>query len=184
MWTSKFKFHSIWFTASHIESTTLDDGDYELVLGQDQSFPEDPAQVVEGLIEAPNPSSEISDSPAPTPTPEGKPRTYPTTLFTLQSISIYIVSCIRSRNWDETLDAWILGIQCNAPESLSVRCFANRTGRSRVISCHSRDIGVACLHYCNHYKDDGQGHVLYHDLKVTLSVSLKVVKVDLCGSGG
>jgi hypothetical protein len=77
---------------------TLDDGDYEMVLGQDQGFPEDPAQVVEGLTEAPNPSSEASDSPAPTPTPEGKPRTYPIILFTLQPISIYIISCIKSRN--------------------------------------------------------------------------------------
>jgi hypothetical protein len=41
----------------------------------------------------------------------------------------------------------------------------NRTGRSRVISYHSRDIGVVCLYLCNHYKDDGQGHVLYHDLR-------------------
>jgi hypothetical protein len=47
-------------------------------------------QVVEGLTEAPNPSSETSDSPAPTPTPEGKPRTYPITLFTLQSMSIIL----------------------------------------------------------------------------------------------
>jgi hypothetical protein len=83
VWNSKFKFHLVYFVASHIESTTLDDGDYELVLGQDQGFPEDPAQVVEGLTEAPNPSSEIPDTPTLTPTPEGKPRTYPTTLFTL-----------------------------------------------------------------------------------------------------
>jgi hypothetical protein len=61
-----------------------------LVLGQDQGFSEDPAHVVEGLTEVPNPSSEISDSPAPTPTPEGKPRTYPTTLFALQSMSIIL----------------------------------------------------------------------------------------------
>jgi hypothetical protein len=81
MWNSKFEFHLIYFIASHIESTILDDGDYELVLGQDQGFPGDPAQVVEGLTEAPNPSSETSDSPAPTPTSEGKPRTYPTTLL-------------------------------------------------------------------------------------------------------
>jgi hypothetical protein len=60
----------------------------------------------------------------------------------------------------------------------------NRTGKSRVISYHSRDIGVACFQLCNHYKDDGQGHMLYHDLKVTLSVLLKVVKVAACGSGG
>jgi hypothetical protein len=184
IWNSKFKFHLIYFIASHIESTILDDGDYELVLGQDQGFPEDPAQVVEGLTEAPNPSSETSDSPAPTPTPEGKPRTYPTTLFTLQSMLIYIICCIKSRSWSETLDAWILGTQCNAPESLSDRCSANRTGRSRVISCHSRDIGVACLHSCNHYKDDGQGHVLYHGLKVYPVCVDKSFKVDMCGSGG
>jgi hypothetical protein len=68
-----------------------------LVLGQDQGFPEDPTQVVEGLIEAPNPSSEASDTPTPNPTQEGKPRTYPTT-FTLQSMSIYSISCIKFRN--------------------------------------------------------------------------------------
>jgi hypothetical protein len=94
----KFKFYLIYFIASHIESTTLDDGDYELVLGQDQGFSEDPAQVVEELTEAPNPSSEISDTPALNPTLEGKPRTYPITLFTLQSMLIYIISCIKSRS--------------------------------------------------------------------------------------
>jgi hypothetical protein len=45
-----------------------------LVLGQDQGFPEDPTQVIEGLTEAPNQSSEASDTPAPNPTQEGKPR--------------------------------------------------------------------------------------------------------------
>jgi hypothetical protein len=76
-----------------------------LVLGQDQGFPEDPTQVVEGLTEAPNLSSETSDTPTPNPTQEGKPRTYPTTLFTLQYISIYLYLCIKSRSCDETLDA-------------------------------------------------------------------------------
>jgi hypothetical protein len=56
---------------------TLDDGDYELVLGQDQGFSEDPTQVVEELTEAPNQSSEASDTPAPNPTQEGKPHAYP-----------------------------------------------------------------------------------------------------------
>jgi hypothetical protein len=54
---------------------------------------------------------------------------------------------------------------CIVPESLTNRCSANRTGRSRVIFCHSRDIGVEYLLFCNHYKDDGRGHVQYHDLK-------------------
>jgi hypothetical protein len=46
-----------------------------------------------------------------------------------------------------------------------VDALLNRAGKSRVISCHSRDIGVECLLFYRHYKDDGQGHVLYHDLK-------------------
>jgi hypothetical protein len=54
---------------------------------------------------------------------------------------------------------------CIEPESISNRCSANRTGRSRVIFCHSRDIGVECLRFCNDYKDDGWGLVLYHDLE-------------------
>jgi hypothetical protein len=45
------------------------------------------------------------------------------------------------------------------PRNLSNRCSANRTSRSRVISYHSRDIGVECLLFCSHYKDDGRGHV-------------------------
>jgi hypothetical protein len=53
-----------------------------------------------------------------------------------------------------------------------------------VISCHSRGIGVACLHFCNHYKDDGQGHVLYHDLEVYPVCFDKSFKVEKCGSGG
>jgi hypothetical protein len=52
----------------------LDDGDYELVLGQDQRFSEDPTQAVEELTESPNQSSEASDTPAPNSTQEGKPR--------------------------------------------------------------------------------------------------------------
>jgi hypothetical protein len=46
----------------------LDDGDYELVLGQDQGFSEDPTNIADNLTEAPNQSSEVSDTPAPNPT--------------------------------------------------------------------------------------------------------------------
>jgi predicted secreted protein len=52
---------------------TLDDGDYELVLEQDQGFSEDPTTVAENLTESPNQSSEVSDIPAPSPTQERKP---------------------------------------------------------------------------------------------------------------
>jgi hypothetical protein len=54
---------------------------------------------------------------------------------------------------------------CNASDSLLSRCSANRTGKSRVISCHSRDIGVDCLLFCNHYKDHGRDYVQYYDLE-------------------
>jgi hypothetical protein len=72
---------------------------------------------------------------------------------------------------------------CIVPESLSYRCSANRTGRSRVIFCHSRDIGVECLLFCSHYKDHGRDHVIM-TRKVTPSVLIKVDKVAVCGSGG
>jgi hypothetical protein len=65
----------------------------------------------------------------------------------------------------KTLDALILGTNVLNLSPYRLDALLNRAGKSRVISCHSRDIGVACLHFCNHYKDDGQGHVLYHDLK-------------------
>jgi hypothetical protein len=70
---------------------------------------------------------------------------------------------------------------CIVPESLSTRCFANRTGRSRVISCHSRDIGVECLLFYSHYKDHGRDHVQYHDSE---GYFVYVDKVAVCGSGG
>jgi hypothetical protein len=73
---------------------------------------------------------------------------------------------------------------CIEPGSLSNRCFANRTGRSRVISCHSRDIGVECLLFCNHYKDDRRVMCSIMTWKVTPSVLIKVDKVAMCGSYG
>jgi hypothetical protein len=54
---------------------------------------------------------------------------------------------------------------CNVFESLSSRGFANRTGKSQVISYHSLNIGVDCLLFCNHYKDHGRGYVQYHDME-------------------
>jgi hypothetical protein len=83
-----------------------------------------------------------------------------TPVIQLSTISlIYYISCITSRSWNGTLVAYILGIQCIVPESISARCSANRTGRSRVISYHSRDIGVECLLSSNRYEDHGWGHV-------------------------
>jgi hypothetical protein len=70
---------------------TLDDEDYELVLGQDQGFSEDPTQVVEGLTEAPNPSSEASDTPTPNLTQEGKPRCITQYFKLLQYAILYFI---------------------------------------------------------------------------------------------
>jgi hypothetical protein len=61
--------------AYHVDSTTLSDGDYELISDQAVEVSEDPGNTIEGLTEAPNQSSENVDTTAPNPTQEGKPRT-------------------------------------------------------------------------------------------------------------
>jgi hypothetical protein len=61
--------------AYHIDSTTLADGDYELIPEPEGGYCEDPENIVGNLTEAPNQSSENFDTPAPSPTQEGKPRT-------------------------------------------------------------------------------------------------------------
>jgi hypothetical protein len=62
--------------AYHIDSTTLADGDYQLIPEPEGDIFEDPGNVIGDLTEAPNPNLEdfinISD---PSPTNEGKPRT-------------------------------------------------------------------------------------------------------------
>jgi hypothetical protein len=64
-----------YISAYHIESTTLADGDYELIPDQEVEIFEDPGNIVGNLTEASNQSSENFDTPAPNPTHEGKPRT-------------------------------------------------------------------------------------------------------------
>jgi hypothetical protein len=152
----------------HVDKTTSTNGTYKISQESAEDISEDQMNVTKGLSEAPNQSSDDNNTniPDPSPTSKGKPR-YITQYLKLLHYAIlylYIISCIKSRSRNETLDAWILGIQCIVPESLSDRCSTNRTDRSRVISCHSRDIEVACLLFWNHYKDNGQGHVQYHDL--------------------
>jgi hypothetical protein len=68
--------HSITYNyASHVDSTALADGDYELVLEQGVESAEDPGNVVEGLTKAPNQNSDNFDPTNPNPTQEAKPRT-------------------------------------------------------------------------------------------------------------
>jgi hypothetical protein len=61
--------------AYNIDSTTLADGDYELIPESEAKISEDPRNVVGNLTETPNQSSENLDTPAPNPTHEGKLRT-------------------------------------------------------------------------------------------------------------
>jgi hypothetical protein len=62
--------------AYHIDSTTLADGDYQLIPEPEGDDYEDHGNVFGDLTEAPNPNSKdfinVSD---PSPTSEGKPRT-------------------------------------------------------------------------------------------------------------
>jgi hypothetical protein len=61
--------------AYHIDSTTLADGDYELIPEQEVEISEDLGNIIGNLTEAPNQSSESFDTPAPSLTQKGKPRT-------------------------------------------------------------------------------------------------------------
>jgi hypothetical protein len=68
--------HSLTYNfAYHIDSTTLADGDYEVIPDQEVEVSEDPGNTVEALTEALNQSSENFDPTAPNPVQEGKPRT-------------------------------------------------------------------------------------------------------------
>jgi hypothetical protein len=63
--------------AYHIDSTTLADGDYQLIPEPEGDISEDPGNVTRYLTEAPNPGSETfsSDISDPSPTSKGKLRT-------------------------------------------------------------------------------------------------------------
>jgi hypothetical protein len=75
--------------AYHVESTTLDDGNYELVPENEEGFSEDPVNVAETITEAPNLSSKVSDTTNPSPAQEGKPRCI-TQYFNLLQFYTYI----------------------------------------------------------------------------------------------
>jgi hypothetical protein len=154
--------------ALHVDMTTSTNGTYKIFLESTEDIPEDQVNITKGVSEAPNQSSEDIDISDFSPTSKGKPRCI-TQYFRLLHYAIlylYIISYIKSWKWNGTLDALNPRNLCIVPESLSHRCSANRTGRSRAISCHSRYIGVECLPFRNHYKDHGWGHVQWHDLDV------------------
>jgi hypothetical protein len=61
--------------ASHIDSTTLADGDYQLIPEQEGVYSEDPGNLVANFSKAPNQGSEENNLTNPNSTSEGKPRT-------------------------------------------------------------------------------------------------------------
>jgi hypothetical protein len=63
--------------AYHLDSTTLTDGDYQLIPEPEEGISNDPENILGDLTEAPNPCSEgfSVDISNPSPTSEGKPRT-------------------------------------------------------------------------------------------------------------
>jgi hypothetical protein len=61
--------------AYHIDSTTLADGDYQLIPEPEGVYSEDPENLVAEFSEAPNQGSEDINLTNPNPTSEGKPRT-------------------------------------------------------------------------------------------------------------
>jgi hypothetical protein len=79
--------------AYHVDSTTLADGDYELIPEQGVESAEDPGNAIEDLTEAPNQSSENFEITIPNPTQEGNPGHNPYFSYTATYI-IYIYLCI------------------------------------------------------------------------------------------
>jgi hypothetical protein len=68
--------HSIIYTfARHVDSTTLADGDYQLIPEPEEGYSEDPGNLIAEFSEAPNQGSEDINLTNPSPTSEGKPRT-------------------------------------------------------------------------------------------------------------
>jgi hypothetical protein len=61
--------------ASHIDSTTLADRDYQLIPEPEGVCSEDPGNFAAEFSEAPNQGSEDINLTNPSPTNEGKPRT-------------------------------------------------------------------------------------------------------------
>jgi hypothetical protein len=63
--------------AYHVDSTTLADGEYQLIPEPEEGISEDPGNIIGDLIEAPNPGSKSFsvDISNPSPASEGKPRT-------------------------------------------------------------------------------------------------------------
>jgi hypothetical protein len=59
----------------HVDSTTLADGNYQLIPEQEEVYSEDLKNLIADFSETPNQGSEDINLTNPNPTSEGKPRT-------------------------------------------------------------------------------------------------------------
>jgi hypothetical protein len=89
----------------HVESTTLEDGTYELVQEPEQGISKDQVNVAEGLIEAPNQSSEAIDISDPSPTQEGMLKCITQYFKLCTYVTIYLSCALSIRSCYETLVA-------------------------------------------------------------------------------
>jgi hypothetical protein len=82
--------------AYHIDSTTLADGNYQLIPKPEGDNSEDPGNIIEDITEVPNPGLEnfrliyLTPAPPTKASPGHKPLFYCTAIY----ISIYIYLCI------------------------------------------------------------------------------------------
>jgi hypothetical protein len=95
--------------ALHVDMTTSIDGTYEISQESAEDVSEDQMNVTKGLTDASNQSSKDIDIFDSSPTSKGKPLCITQYLNFTTIRYLYIISCIKSRSWNGTLDALILG---------------------------------------------------------------------------
>jgi hypothetical protein len=116
----------------HIESTTLADGNYELV--PESEIEQREAQV--NLTEVTEDPNQSSEEPLTSFAQEGKPRCM-IPVFQLMQLLFLFTYAFKFIGVDWNPSCVILGTYVlNTRTGSSSRCSANRFDKSRVVSCH------------------------------------------------
>jgi hypothetical protein len=120
----------------HIESTTLANGTYDLVPKSESKQRE--AQV--NLTEVTKDSNQILEEPPASFAQEGKPRCM-IPVFQFMQLLFLFTCAFNFIGVDWNPSCMILGTYVlNTRTGSLSRCSANRHGKSRVVSCHSREL--------------------------------------------
>jgi hypothetical protein len=120
----------------HIESTTLTDRTYDLVLESESEQREAQVNLTEVTKDSNQRSEELSTSFAQ----EGKPRCM-IPVFQFMQLLFLFMCAFKFIGVDWNPNCMILGTYVmNTRTRSSSRCSANRFGKSRVVSCHSREL--------------------------------------------